>query len=84
MWNKMAISCGLSVEVLKKVQGRWTQDGDDGAKFLEKVDNNYFTLGQAHNKVLVFLVAQGKLRQEASNRGTASALKRRKARWKKS
>lgn len=75
-WNELAEQCCLPKEVLRKVLDRWTQDGDDGAKFLERVDGDFYTLGQSHQKALEFLKRQGEIRIEQSNRGKASASKR--------
>lgn len=78
-WKQSGQLCGLTEEVLKKVKERWLKDGDDGAKFLEKVDGDFYTLGQEHAKVSSFLVEQGKLRLRQSCRGKKAAIKREKA-----
>lgn len=74
-WEKSAQACGIE-PILKKVQDRWTQDGDDGPKLLEKIDQNFYTLGKAHEKVLKFLIEQGSIRSKNSERGKKSADKR--------
>lgn len=78
-WAEFAQSCGLTDDVLAKLQDRWTQDGDNGAKFLHKVDDDFYTLGPEYEKELDFLKKQGELRINQSNRGKASVIKRSKA-----
>ena len=73
MWEKIALSCGINKELLKKVHDRWIQDGTDAPKFLEQTDNEFYTLGEEHHKALQFLKEQGKIRIKNSNRGKASA-----------
>lgn len=79
LWEELAQLCGINLEVLSKIQDRWTHDGNDGAKFLERIDPDYYTLGNEHRKPLNFLKEQGKLRLKQSERGRASAIKRAKA-----
>lgn len=76
MLEEKANKCSLPKEVLKKVHDRWIQDGDDGAKFLEKIEGDFYTLGSDHQKALDFLKDQGKRRIEQSIRGKNSAAKR--------
>jgi hypothetical protein len=78
--EEFAKACDLTSEVLIKIIDRWTQDGDDGAKFIEKVEDDFYTLGPEHQKALEFLQRQGELRIEQSNRGKSSAIKREQAR----
>ena len=54
-WEILAQTCGITPEVLRKVQDRWIQDGKDETKFLEKIENNYYTLGSEYNKELELL-----------------------------
>lgn len=70
---------GLTSEILRKVMDRWTQDGDDGAKFLERVEKDFFTLRPEYKKALDFLKRQGEHRIKQSNRGKASAVQKIKA-----
>jgi hypothetical protein len=77
LWEKLALACHLSTDVLKKVQDRWIQDGTDGAQFLVKVEDDFYTLGSEHQKSLDFLKQQGELRIAQSNRGLLSASRRR-------
>lgn len=62
---------------------RWTQDGDDGAKFLERVGEDFFTLAPAYIKALDFLNRQGERRINQSKRGKASSIKKIKAKQRK-
>lgn len=78
-WEEFAQSCGLTADVLHKIKDRWTQDGDDGAKFLIKVEDDFYTLGPEYQKVLDFLKRQGEIRTIQSLRGTASIIKQKKA-----
>jgi len=71
-WEEIAAQCKLNKEVLSKIQDRWTHDGDDGAKFLEKVDDDFYILGPEHYKALEFLRDQGELRIRQSQRGKKS------------
>lgn len=75
-WEELALQCGLTKEVLLKVKDRWVQDGTDGAKFLESIEDGYYTLGSDHEKALLFLKEQGFLRIKQSNRGIISASKK--------
>ncbi len=77
--EEFAQACGLTSELLTKVLDRWTQDGNDGAKFLERIDGDFYTLGPEHYKALEFLKRQGELRIKQSNRGKSSAIKRSQA-----
>ena len=74
--QQFAQACGLTPEVLIKIIDRWTQDGNDGAKFLERVDNDFFTLGIEYKKEAAFLKKQGELRVNRSNGGKASAVQK--------
>lgn len=82
-WKKSAQLCGLTSEILPKIQDRWTQDGNNGAKFLERVEDDFYTLGYEYEKELEFLKRQGKLRINQSNRGKASNIKKIKAKQRK-
>lgn len=75
-WKTLAQSSGLSTDILKKVQDRWTQDGDDGEKFLEKIVDNFYKLGPKYKKEWDFLREQGLIRTKNSNQGKTSALNR--------
>lgn len=77
--QEFAQACGLTPEALIRIIDRWTQDGDDGAKFIELVEDDYYTLGPEHQKALEFLKRQGELRIKQSSRGKASAIKKAKA-----
>lgn len=75
-WETLAQSSGLSIEILKRIQDRWTQDGTDGEKLLEKVSPNFYKLGPKYSKEWEFLKEQGSIRIKNSNLGKTSALKR--------
>jgi hypothetical protein len=79
LWENFANSCQLTPEVLARVKDRWVQDGDDGSQFLNKVADDYYTLGKEHSKALEFLKQQGLLRIKQSIRGSYSAAKRKKS-----
>lgn len=81
--EEFAQACNLNPEVLIKVLDRWTQDGDDGAKFLDRIEDDFFTLGPDYEKESEFLKRQGELRITQSKRGTASVIKQAKAKQKK-
>lgn len=81
--NKLSQVCDLRPEVLRKVLERWTQDGDDGAKFLERVEDDFFTLGSEYKKELDFLKKQGEIRITQSHRGKKSVINRDKAKRRK-
>lgn len=82
-WEKFAQLCCLTSDVLLKIKERWTRDGDDGAKFLECVDDNFYTLGIEYQNELEFLKRQGELRIAQSKRGSISAIKQKKAKQEK-
>lgn len=75
-WRDLARKCGITEEVLKRITNRWPQDGDDAPKFLEKIEDNFYTLGPSHEKALSFLKEQGLKRIKQSQKGKRSALKR--------
>ncbi len=77
-WEELAQMCGLSPSVLYKVQDRWIQDGDDGARFLEKIDSNYYILGPTYKKTSAFLKQQGLRRIENSRIAKQAIAKRNK------
>jgi hypothetical protein len=74
-WNELMLECGLTPEVFKKVHDRWTQDGNDGAQFIEQVESGFYTLGKDHAKVFEFLKDQERMRLAQSERGKKSAQK---------
>lgn len=80
-WHKMAQDCGVE-PILSKILNQWTQDNKLGPKFLEKKDNNFYTLGSSYKKVTDFLIAQGNRRINQSNRGILSAAKKLKTKNK--
>lgn len=82
-WEKFAQDCGLSRDVLIKIQDRWMQDGSDGEKFLERVEGNFYTLSNGYQKELDFLKRQGELRIFQSKRGISSRVKQQNAKRKK-
>ncbi len=53
------------------------------SKVFEKVDNNLYSLGEAHQRELDVLIEQGNLRIQQSNRGKASVAKRKAKKVKK-
>jgi hypothetical protein len=74
LWIKLAIECNVE-NILTKILDSWTQDGDTH-KFLNKVDKNLYTLGEAHKKEQDVLIRQGNLRILQSHRGIVSAQKK--------
>ncbi len=75
-WQKLALSCDIKEDLLKKIKDRWTQYGTDGSKFLDRIDNNLYTLGKEYKKELNFLKYQGSLKKRRSDMGKASANKK--------
>ena len=78
IWQRMAQECGVS-KILNNILDRWTQDGLDGAKFLNKIESDFYSLGSSYEKEADFLARQGNHRIKQSNRGKISATKRIKA-----
>lgn len=80
--EEFAKLCGLTPELLSRVWELYTSDGDETAKFLEKVSGEFYTLGKSHQKSLEFLKRQGQLRITQSHRGKKSAMNRAKSKSK--
>ena len=57
---ELARKAGLPVALVPRVLDRWTQDGTDGAAFLESPSRGRYTLGKAHARELAFLLASGR------------------------
>lgn len=74
-WQQMAQECNV-LPILPMIIDRWTQDGDDGPKFLHKLEKGFYTLGPSYEKEIDFLIRQGNHRIKQSSRGKAAALKR--------
>lgn len=74
-----AHACGMPQDILAKVLDRWTQDGEDGTKFLERIEDDHFSLGSEYSSASEFLKKQGQIRINQSKRGTASVIKKKKA-----
>lgn len=75
MWQQMAEECNV-FPILNIILDRWTQDGHDGPKLLQKLDRNLYKLGPSYEKEIDFLKRQGNHRMMQSSRGKSSALKR--------
>ncbi len=75
-WEEFQIQSGLPISVFKKAFSRWLCDGDDGGRFLIKVDRERYTLGEDYFKELEFLQAQGRLRLTNKKKGQLSAQKK--------
>lgn len=75
IWQRMSQECGVYL-ILNKILDRWTQDGSDGPKFLEKTENNFYKLGPYYQKETNFLIRQGSHRSKQSDRGKVAAIKR--------
>lgn len=75
LWSTMAQECAV-LPILFKIIDKWTQDGSDGPKFLDKVGNDFYTLGSAYQKERDFIIDQGDYRVKQSERGKVSASKR--------
>lgn len=74
--EEFARACNLTSEILDKVLDRWTRDGDDGAKFLDRVEDDFYVLGEEHKKAHAFLLQQGERRINQSKRGKASVARK--------
>lgn len=61
---------------LRPILDRWTQDGDDGPKFLSRMGSDIYTLGDAHEAALRFIVDAGKREANGREGGKRSVLKR--------
>jgi hypothetical protein len=68
----------LPPKVKEKVQECWIQDGNDGEKFLEKIDKNIYTLGPSYHKELQFLKEQGERRKQRSREALRAIEKKRR------
>lgn len=75
-FKEMAKNTGMTKDTLEKVVGRWTQDGDDGGRFLEQIEKDRFKLGKTYSDADKLLTDQGNLRSRNSERGKKSASKR--------
>jgi hypothetical protein len=75
MWKQMAKECNI-LPILNQILDRWTQDGNDGPRFLQVIDKDFYTLGSSYQKETDFLTRQGNLRIKQSNRGRVAAYKR--------
>jgi hypothetical protein len=77
-WKVFLNQSGLPESVFKNVINRWLSDGDDGGRFLIRIEKDRFTLGEEYSKELNFLIFQGLHRKEQKNRGLISVQKRQK------
>ena len=55
--EQLAKVAGLPPTLLDPVIDRWTQDGTDGPKMLERVDGDVYRLGDAHKPAWDFMVS---------------------------
>ena len=69
---------GLRPSVFKQALDRWINDGNDGPRFLNKIENNRYSLGAAYQKEEAFLKDQGFLRIQRKKGGERSAISRKK------
>lgn len=67
-WDRMGTQAGLTAHMLHQIKNRWQRAGNDGPKILETIGAHYYTLGSAYEKVLNFLINQGKRRLLQSQR----------------
>jgi len=72
-WQKMAQECNV-LPIIIKILDRWTQDGSNGQKFLEKIDKDFYMLGSSYQKETDFLIRQGNHRIKQSNRAKVSTI----------
>jgi hypothetical protein len=75
-WLRLAEPAGLAEVTVEQVRDRWSQDGDDGPAFLEKVGRCRYALGQAHADAWGFVLKAGRERAEGAERGRRSARSR--------
>lgn len=66
----------VPAQLIPRVMGRWTRDGDDGPAFLIRCDADRYTLGDAHALAREFLREAGRKEAQGSEAGKASAKKR--------
>lgn len=71
-WKELCHKNNIPPSLGDQVHDRWLNDGNDGPRFLKKVDIEHYTLGAEYAKELGFLKEQGKIRAEASVRGKQS------------
>lgn len=71
-WNELCCNNAIPSVLGEQVLDRWTQDGNDGAKFLEIVQAERYTLASEYAKELAFLKEQGQRRIQASLAGKIS------------
>jgi hypothetical protein len=72
-WLRLAEPAGLAEVTVEQVRDRWSQDGDDGPAFLERVGRCRYSLGPAHRDAWSFLLDAGQKRAEGAERGRRSA-----------
>jgi hypothetical protein len=70
--NELGALCDLQGNIIEKIHDRWTQDGDDAPKFLEKIGDDFYTLGPNDQKALKFLKEQGRLRIKQSEKAKST------------
>jgi hypothetical protein len=66
-WEAMAQDCGV-LPILDRILDRWTKDGPDGPRILEKKGDDCYALGKAYQKEASLLAEQGALRVYQSKR----------------
>lgn len=71
-WEEFCWENKISPSFSKTIHDAWTQDSDTDAKFLEKVEDEFYTLGAEYSKEVAFLKDQGKKRVQASKAGKKS------------
>jgi hypothetical protein len=79
--QSMALNAKMTPNTLQKVMDRWTCDGDDAPRLLNKIEKDYYALGSSLEKESRFLKKQGLLRVERSRIGCAAAKKHKRQKF---
>lgn len=76
-WLRLLVKANMPVKYKDRILSGRTVDGSDAPKVLERTETNHYILGTSYEKATKFLMDQGKIRIKQSEKGKASAQKRR-------
>ena len=75
-WAELAAQARVRPAILGQLIDRWTNDGDDGAAFLTRVEAERFRLGEAYAPAHAFLLEAGQREAMGSELGRKSVRSR--------
>jgi hypothetical protein len=65
----IAEKAALPKKILPKIMDWWTRDGDDAPAFLNQIEKDRYTLGDAYHTARDFIISAGKKEISASKSG---------------